>query len=112
MYGDFVTFPVGLLDGRVVCIFVRDEECSFDIAPVRILALAIEHFFVKFDIIIVYGIVKSDCNHLRYVFGLQITWYHGAVFRAKTVWQHTLCGVAWWSSVGVVVDICQTLCIS
>lgn len=102
---DLVSFPVRLLDGRVIAVLVRDKERSFDVATVRVFAFTIEHFFVEFNIVIINGVVESDSNHLGNIFGLQVSRNRGTVFGTEAVWQRTLTCVTRWRSVWVIVNI-------
>lgn len=107
MHGDLVTFPVSLLDGGVVRVFVRHEVCSLDIATVGVLAFSVKDFLVEFDVVVVDGVIEGDGDHLGHVLGGQVTGGDGAVLGAEAVGQHALRRVARWGSVGVVVDICH-----
>lgn len=69
MNGDFMALPMHLLDGRVIGIFVRDEEGRFDVATVGILTFATENFLVKSNVVVVDGIVECYSDHLGHVFG-------------------------------------------
>lgn len=104
--GDLVTFSVRLMHGGVVAVLVRNKEGGLDVASVRIFTLAVEDFFVQLDVVIVDGIIESDGDHLRHIFGGQVTGDHSAIFRTETVGQHALRRVAGWSAIGVVIDIC------
>lgn len=106
MHSDFVTFPVRLLHGRIVGVFVRDEERGFDVASVRVPALAVEYFLVKFDVVVVDGVVEGDRDHLRDLFGRQVVGYPCTVFGTETVRQNAHGRVARWSAVRIVVVIC------
>ena len=106
MNGDFVTFPMHLLDGRVIGIFMRNEESCLDVAPVGILTFTIEYIFVQFDVVVVDGVVESDGDHLGYVFGRQVVRRARTVFRAETVWQRALRQVARRRAVRIVLRVC------
>lgn len=62
--GDFVPFAGELLDHVVVAVFVRDEEGSFDVAPVGVLVLLVEDLFVVFVVVEIDGAVEGEENHL------------------------------------------------
>lgn len=67
MHGDLVALAVSLLHGGVVGVFVGDEVSGFDIAAVRVLAFSVKYFLVEFDVVVVDGVVKGDCDHLRHI---------------------------------------------
>lgn len=56
-----------------------------DVASVRILPLAIEHFAVQVDVIVVDGIIEGDCDHLRHVFRRQVAGDRRPILRAEAV---------------------------
>lgn len=66
---DFMSLTVCFLDCGVIGVFMAYKEGSLDVAAVGIFALAVKHFFVQFNVVIVDGIVKSDGDHLRDVLG-------------------------------------------
>jgi hypothetical protein len=105
MNGNFVSLSVCFLYSRVVCVLVGNEERCLNVTAIRIFTLSIENFFVKFNVIVVDGIIEGNCDHLRYISGRQVTRDDGTIFRAKTVWQHTLAWVTWRSSIRIVIDI-------
>ena len=100
-----MTFPVHLLHGRVVGVFVRNEESRLNVATVGVLALAIEHFLVQFYVVVVDGIVEGDRDHLRDVLGGEVPGDGGAVFGAEAVRKDADGRVAWGRSVRVVFNI-------
>lgn len=102
---DFVSFPMGLLNGGVVGIFMTDEECRFNVATVRIFPLAVEHFLVKFDVVIINGVVECDCDHLRNVLREEIARDGGPVLGAEAVGQDADGRVARRGSIRIVIDI-------
>lgn len=106
VHGDFVTFAVRLLHGRVVGVLVRYEECCFDVAAVWIFALAVEDLLVQLDVVVVDGVVEGDGDHHRDVFGQQVSRHAGTVFRAEAVGQHADGRIARRSAVRIVVDVC------
>lgn len=107
MHGDLVTLSVGLLDGRVVAVLVRDEVGGFDVASVGVLALSVEHLLVQFDVVVVDGIVESDSDHHGHVFGGQTSGNGGAILRAEAIGQNADSGVARGCTIGVIIDICD-----
>ena len=109
MYGDFVSFLVCLLDCGIVGVLVGDEEGGFNIATVRVLPLAVEYVLVKFDVIVVDGVIKGDGDHLGDVLGRQVVRDAGAVLGAEAVREDADGGIAGRGSVGVVVVICNNI---
>jgi len=105
MDGDFMTFPMHLLDRRIVGVLMRYEEGCFDVAAVWIFALAVEDFFIEANIVVVNGVVESNCDHLRNILGRKITGYRSTILRAEAVRQGTHRRIAWWSSIGIIVHI-------
>lgn len=101
-----MAFAVGLLDGRVVGVLVRNEESGLDVAAVRVLALAVEDLLVEIDVVVVDRVVEGDGDHHGDVFGGQTAGNGGAILRAEAVGQHADGGIARWRPVGVIVDIC------
>lgn len=92
---------VQVLHGRVVGIFVGDEEGTADLAAVGVVAKAVEYFFVEVDVVDVDGTVESERDHLWYVNGFQVTGNAGTVGGAETVGEDALRGVAVWCAVGI-----------
>lgn len=43
---------------------MTDEECRLDVASVRVLPFAVEHFFVQFDVVVVDGVIEGNGYHL------------------------------------------------
>lgn len=80
MHCDLMSLPVHLLDGGIIRVFVRNEECSFHITTVGVLSVSIENLLVKFDVIIIDGVIEGDSYHLGYVFGWKISRYLSTVF--------------------------------
>lgn len=87
MHWNFVTLAMCLLNSRIVGVFVRYEVCGFDVATVWILTFAVENLFVQFDVVVVDGIVKSDCDHHWYIFCLQASWDGCSIFGAEAIRQ-------------------------
>lgn len=83
--GDFVTLAVNFLNGRVVAVFVRNEESGLDVAAIGILALTVEHFLVQINVVVVDGVVESDHNHLRDLLRLEFARDFSTGFGAKAV---------------------------
>lgn len=102
---DLVSFPVRFLYRRIIRVFVRYEKRGFDVAPVRISALAVEYLFVQFDVVVVDGVVESDRDHLRHFFVRQVVGYSGTVFGTETVGQNAHGRVAGRRAIRVVVVI-------
>lgn len=104
---DFVTFAVHFLRRGIVGVLVRYEVGGLYVAPVGVLAFAVEDLFVQLDVVVVDGVVESDGDHLGHVFGREVSGDGGAIFRTETVGQVAHGGVARWGAVGIVVDICN-----
>lgn len=101
---DLVAATVQVLDGRVVCVFVRDEESSADLTAVGVLALAVEDVLVQVDVVDVDGAVERDGDHLRHLRRLDVAGNAGAVGRAEAIGEDALGGVAVGRSVRVSLD--------
>lgn len=99
--GDFMSASVQVLHGRVICVLVRDEESSPDLAAVGILPLAVEEVFVQVDVVDVNGPVKRDRNHLGHLRWLDVAGNAGAVGGTEAVGQDALRCVAIWRSIGI-----------
>lgn len=84
---------------------MADEKGSFDIATVRIFPFSIKHLFVEFNVIVVYGVVKCDGNHLRNIFGRKIAGDGSAIFRTEAVGENADSGVARRCPVRVIINI-------
>lgn len=106
MSGDFVTSAVDLLDTGIIGVFVRDEEGGLNVTTVGILALAVEHVPVEFNVVVVDGIVESDHHHLGNLFGIQFAGNFRSGFGAETIRQQTDGWVTSWSSVRIVAQVC------
>lgn len=102
-----MTFPVSLLNSRVVTVLMGNEEGRLDVASVRIFTFSVEDFLVQLDVVVVNGIVEGDCDHLGHVLGGQVAGDDGAIFGAEAIGQHALRRVARGRAVGVVVHICH-----
>lgn len=96
-----MSFPVKILYCGVISVFVVNEERSTNLAAVWVLSVSIEDFFVEIDVVDVDGSVKSNCDHLGNLVGLNLAGDPGSVSRAETVGQGALVGVAIGSPVGV-----------
>lgn len=105
MDGDLVALSVHFLDRGVVGVLVRDEERRLDIASVRILALTVENILVEADVVVVDGVVEGYRDHLRHVLAREIAGYRSTILRAEAVGKNAHGGVAWWSSIGIVVHV-------
>lgn len=107
VHRNLVAFSVRLLHRRVVGVLVRNEERGFDVAPVRVPALAVEYLLVEFDVVVVDGIVKCNRDHLWHFFGRQIVGYTGTVLGTETVRKNAHGRVAGWCPVRIVVAVCN-----
>lgn len=104
MHGNFMSFTMCFLYGRVIGVFVWDEECCLDVTAVGIFA-SFEHLFIEIDIIVIDGIIKRHCNHHGNILGRQVSRNGRSVFRAEAIGQHTNHRIAWWGTVGIIVNI-------
>lgn len=102
---NLVSFAVDFLDGRVVAVLVRDEEGGLNVATVGVLALAVEHFLVQLDVVVVDGIVETDHDHLWHVLGVKFAGDFSARFGTETVGQQADGWVTSWGSVRIRVQI-------
>lgn len=107
MYSDFMTLSECFMNSRVIGVFVGNEEGGLDITTIWILTLAIEHFLVQFNIVVVDGIIESDCDHHRNILDRQISWNRGAIFRTEAIRQNASLQIAWRRSVWIVFSICS-----
>ena len=87
---------------------MRDEECSTDLTPIRIVMFTIEDFFIKIDVIYVYSSVECQCYHLRDLIRFDSTGNSRTISRAEAIREDTLCWIAVWSSIGVTLDSCKS----
>ena len=99
-----MTLAVHLLNGRVVGIFVRDKEGTLDHTAVRVVAAFFKDLVVKIDVVVVDGIVESDCDHLRNCVRLELSGNLSSIDGAETVGENALRLVARRSAIGVLVD--------
>ena len=102
-----MALAVDFLDGRVVGVFVRNEESGLDVASVRILALAVEHVLVEFDVVVVDGVVEGDHDHLRHLFRFQFARHFRSRFRTEAIRQQADGRIASRSSVRIRIQICR-----
>lgn len=102
---DFVTFAVHFLRGGIVGVFVRYEVGGLYVAPVGVFTFAVKDFLVQFDVVVVDSVVEGDGYHLGYIFSRQVSGNGGAVFGTETVGKVADGRIAWWSAVGVIVDV-------
>lgn len=122
--GNFVASAMHFLNGRVVGVLVRHEECGFDRAAVRIVASFLlrnntslmqlstyylrcpnlKQSLVDVNVVVVDRIVEGQHDHLRNRVGLQFARNLRAVRRTEAVRQHTLRLVTRRCSVRVLVD--------
>lgn len=80
MHSDLVSLAVSFLHSGVVGVLVGHEVGGLDVATVGVLAFAVEHFFVQFDVVVVDSVVEGNRDHLRHVFGWQVARDCGAIF--------------------------------
>lgn len=88
--GDFMSPTMCIVNSGVVGVFMGNEilknenkvnlegcssDCAFaasyrrlDVTSVRILSFAVKHFPVQVNVVVIDGIIKSDCDHLRNIF--------------------------------------------
>lgn len=105
MYSDFVTLSECFLDSGIVAVFVGNEVGGFDVTTVWIFTVSVEHFFVQFDVVVIDGIIESDCDHLRNILNWEVSGDGGTIFRTEAIRQDTSLQVAWWGSVWIVFSI-------
>lgn len=103
-HGDLVAPSVQVLHGGIVGVFVRDEECAADLAPVRIDTGAAENVLVQIDVVDVHGTVEGDGYHLGYVAGFQGTGNTGTVRRTEAIRKDALGRVAVGGAIRVRFD--------
>lgn len=102
-----MSLSVCLLNCRVIGIFVGHEESGFDFTSIGILATSIEHFFVEIDVVVIYGIVKCNCNHHWDILGGKISRNGCSILRAETIGQNAHGGITGGSPIGVIINICK-----
>lgn len=104
---DLMAATMQVLNGRIVCILVRDEESALDGAAIGILVLAIEDVLVQVDVVHIDGAVERDRDHLRHLLGLNAAGNACAISRAEAIGQSALRGVALWRTIGILIDSCK-----
>lgn len=97
-----------ILHRRIIGILVRNEECTADLATVRILTLPVEDLIVEIDIVHVHGTVKSDRDHLRHLLGINVAGYTGTIGRTVAIGQDALRWIAIRSAIGIGLHGCNT----
>ena len=85
------------------------EEGGLNITAIGI-SPSSEDLVVKVNVVVVDGIVKSDCDHLWdplavIIVWTEISWHLRPVLRAEAVGQLADLFVAWRGPVGIIVDI-------
>merc|ERR550517_80919 len=88
---DLVTHPVHVLNCRVVCVLVGDEEGGLNVTSIGVPPSS-EDLIIEVDVVVVDGVVKSDCNHLRdplavIVIRAEVAWHLRAILGAEAVRQ-------------------------
>lgn len=58
---------------------MRNEECTADLAAIRILTLPVKDLIVEIDIVYIHSAIESNRNHLRHLLGIDVAGYTGAV---------------------------------
>lgn len=106
VHGNLVTLARSLLHGGVVGVLVGEEVGGLDVAAVGVLA-TLEDLLVQLNVVVVDGIIERDGDHHGHILGGQIAGNRGAVLRAEAVGQHAHSGIAGWSTVGIVVNVCK-----
>merc|ERR1711953_1438856 len=91
MGGNLVTHSVHVLDGGVVCVLVRHKESGLNITAIGVPPSS-EDLIIKVDVVVVDGVVKSDCDHLRdslavVVIWAEVAWHLRAILGAEAVRQ-------------------------
>jgi len=51
---------------------VGEEESGLDVTPIGVFPI-LENLIIELDIVVVDGVIESDCNHLGNVLCLEIT---------------------------------------
>ena len=80
---------------------MRNIESSFNVTSVGVLASAVEHEVVEFDVVVVDGIVEGDHDHLGHLFDVQVGRDARSVLRAEAVGQCAAFWIANRSTVGI-----------
>ena len=106
---DLVTHPVHVLNCRVVCVLVGDEEGGLNVTSIGVPPSS-EDLIIEVDVVVVDGVVKSDCDHLRdplavIVIRAEVAWHLGAILGAEAVRQLANLLVTGRRAVGIVVNI-------
>merc|ERR550534_1223206 len=106
---DLVTHPVHVLNCRVVCVLVGDEEGGIYVAAIGVPPSS-EDLIIEVDVVVVDGVVKSDCNHLRDPLAVVVIWaevagHLRAILGAEAVRQLANLLVTGRRAVGIVVNI-------
>lgn len=97
--------PMYLLNRTIIRILVTQEERGLDLAPVRVLPLPVEYLVVQLDVVVVYGVVERDRDHLGDLGGWEVPWDCCPVFGAEAVGEDADGFVAWGGAVWVVVYV-------
>ena len=93
-----------ILNSRIIWVFVRYKECSLDAATVWILTLTIENVFIQIDVVNIDGTVECQCDHLWHLTWFNVAWNTSSIGWTETIWQCTLGGVTFWSTVWIQID--------
>jgi hypothetical protein len=126
---DFVSLSVDILNGRVIRVFVRDEELPkedlikisarlalfkagathrcLDVTAIGVLALSVENLLVELNVVVVDCVIEGDCDHHGDVLGREVTGNRRAVFAAEAVGEDADGWVTRWCAVWIVVDVCR-----
>merc|ERR1712223_2152243 len=106
---NLVTHPVHVLNCRVVCVLVGDEEGGLNVTSIGVPPSS-EDLIIEVDVVVVDGVVKSDRDHLWdplavIVIWAEVAWHLGAILRAEAVRQLANLLVTGRRTVGIVVNI-------
>ena len=98
-----------LLHCRVVCVLVGDKEGGLNVTSIGVPPSS-EDLIIEVDVVVVDGVVKSDCDHLRDPLAVIVIWtevagHLGAILGAETVRQLAYLLVTGRRTVGIVVNI-------
>lgn len=104
---DLMAATMQILDSGVVGILVGDEEGTLDGATVGVLALAVKDILVQVNVVNIDGTVERDRDHLWHLLGFNAAGNASTISRAEAIGQGTLCGIALWSTVGILIDSCR-----
>ena len=98
-----MTLSVKLLDGRVVGVSVRNVEGALDGAAIRVDGLSVENVPVQINVVGVNGPIECNCDHLRHLVRVNISWDSCSIRRTETIRKLTCGCVTFGGAVGVLM---------